>query len=382
MKTIYYLLSIYLLLACSKSTLETLEYDDQDSGLPKVQVLGNMITSQYPSGMPAQWSHDNEPITTFIPNSHSKIMLHGTHHLESVNGSNLVYFGIEVIEGVTRAVLFTYEGKKILSEEVDCPLMSDRHENLYAHHTDAQGNLYLAAFCSTTGYKQASYVYKVSNQLEIEKITMPVNSYFAVFNTSSSIIGLHAQYQHNYIEMTIGYSNLTRWNATLSLEGYNSYELRGAYRNFDGKVVVLVKAVEIDSKRFAYFMFFLDTDENKVTKHVLKLDNKNILMGRGYMEGNDLHLPAYEVSGNKPYTLRINTQTDLQEITATRNDLEVETGAVFGEALFIKKLDGGYYVGGTQQEKACYWVNGKLVKLTAPADHRRSYPIDLLTYRY
>lgn len=162
------ILSAIILIGCNRKDPEP----QQVKGL-KIDVLGVESTKTTSNGIPTIWKAEGGSSTTFIPLNHDKIWLSGVHELQIGGGRNLVYFGTELIAGRVRVVLFTYEGKKVLSDEVDLTLMTDRQENLYAYHTDAQGNLYLHSSCQTTGYRTISYVYKIDNLLGVEKLDMP-----------------------------------------------------------------------------------------------------------------------------------------------------------------------------------------------------------------
>lgn len=379
MNKISFLLLTILFIACDRH--EAPPPQNNPSGKFNIDVLGSASPSTTSGGMPTLWTADGMTNTTFIPLNHPKINLYGVHELQSAGGRNLVYFGTEIIEGVSRIVLFTYEGKKILSKEANLYLMPDRYENLYAHHRDAQGNLYLLTTSQTNNYRYISYAYKVDNLLGIERVEMPTDIYFAVFPTLSGLISLKTTNLASMLTLTIGHQHLGHQELMINLAAYKLIQVRSAYQNLLGKVILLISATDKQTEKPIHFMFNIDVEKKTVMRHILKLEERHYQFGKGMIEDNILLLPGCERNTNKAFYLRIDTQTDLQEVEVTKTDLEIDPKHPTAEALFIQKLDGSVYVGGTQFGKACYWKDGKLVMLKVEEGIVRSYPIEIMGYR-
>lgn len=378
---IFYLLFgcfIFILAACKKKEIDP---NDNNDATPNVEVLGFASTQANNIGLVTLWPANDKPKTNFIPNNHIGLMLYGIHYLLSGGGQNKVYFGTEIINGYSRIILNTYEGKKVLAEETGLDLMADRHENLYAFNKDLNGNLYLLSHCQVTGYRKVSYVYKISNLLEIERIAMPENISFAVFNTANGLIALSSLHQPNHIELTVGFENLTRKKINLDLTGYKDFEIKGAYQNQEAVILLIVKVVKKQTNEHFHFMFSLDITNNKIIRHLLKTNEQQYSLGKGLIEGNILLIPGSERNTNNSFYLRIDTQTDLTELNVTKVDLESDPQYPNAQAHFLQRLDGDIYIGGAQFGKACYWKNGKLVMLQDPENVVRSYPIEISTHR-
>lgn len=351
----------------------------QEEGL-KVDVLGFASTRTTSNGIPTIWTADGGSNTTFIPLNHDKIALSGAHELQTGGGRNLVYFGTELIAGTARIVLFTYEGKKVLSEEVGLTLMTDRQEHLYAHHTDGQGNLYLHSICQTTGYRSISYVYKIDNLLGIEKLDMPVDTPFALFSTPNGLISVKATYLPSSIEVSLGHQFRGIEKIRVDLTGYSEQYVHSAYRNHMGRLVLVVSVIWKEDKKPAYLLVSIDPETGKVIRHALMLPKENYQFGRGIMEGNVLFVPGWERSTNRTFYLRIDTQTDLPELSVTRTELETDPQLRITQALFLQRLNGDIYVGGVQFGRGCYWKDRKLIRLQSEPSIIRSYPIQFLAH--
>lgn len=370
------ILSAIILIGCNRKDPEP----QQGEGL-KIDVLGTESTKTTSNGIPTIWKAEGGSSTTFIPLNHDKIWLSGAHKLQIGGGRNLVYFGTELIAGRARVVLFTYEGKKVLSDEVGLTLMTDRQENLYSHHTDAQGNLYLHSTSQTTGYRNISYVYKVDNQLGIEKLNMPPDVSFALFKIPTGLISLKATYLHGAIEISIAHQIRGIERVRADLTGYSEQYVHSAYYNQMARLVLLVSAVRNADKKPAYLLLSIDPETGKVVHHALKLPTERYNFGKGMMEGNTLSVPGWEKSTNRAFYFRIDTQTDLGELSVTRTELETDPQLPLTKASFLQRINGEIYVGGEQFGKGCYWKDGKIVLLESDPSIVRSYPIQFLAYR-
>jgi len=376
LRIVIVIFSAIILIGCSRKEPEP----QQEEGL-KVDVLGFTSTKTTSNGIPTIWTADGRNNTAFIPLNHDKIWLSGAHELQTGGGRNLVYFGTELIAGRARVVLFTYEGKKVLSEEVGLTLMTDRQEHLYAHHTDGQGNLYLHSTCQTTGYRSISYVYKIDNLLGIEKLDMPVDIAFALFKIPTGLISLKATYLQGAMEVSLAHQVWGIEQIRVDLTGYAEQQVHSAYYNQMGRIVLLVSTMRKDDKKPAYLLVSIDPETGKVVRHALKLPKEKYNFGKGLMEGNMLFVPGWERNTNRVFYFRIDTQTDLSELSLTKTDLETDPQLPLTQALFLQRLDGNIYVGGVQFGKGCYWKEGKLVKLESNPSVIRSYPIQFLGYR-
>ncbi len=370
------ILSAIILIGCNRKDPEP----QQGKGL-KIDVLGVESTKTTSNGIPTIWKAEGGSSTTFIPLNHDKIWLSGAHELQIGGGRNLVYFGTELIAGRVRVVLFTYEGKKVLSDEVDLTLMTDRQENLYAYHTDAQGNLYLHSSCQTTGYRTISYVYKIDNLLGVEKLDMPADISFALFKIPNGLISLKATYLHSAIEISIAHQNRGIEKVRVDLAGYGEQQVHSAYYNQMGRLVLLVSAMKNEDKKPAYLLLSIDPKSGKVVRHALNLPKERYNFGKGLMEGNVLFVPGWERSTNRAFYFRIDTQTDLSELSVTRIELKTDPQLPLTKASFLQRINGEIYVGGEQFGKGCYWKDGKIVHLESGPNVIRSYPIQFLPYR-
>lgn len=370
------ILSAIILIGCNRKDPEP----QQGKGI-KIDVLGVESTKTTSNGIPTIWKAEGGSSTTFIPLNHDKIWLSGAHELQIGGGRNLVYFGTELIAGRVRVVLFTYEGKKVLSDEVDLTLMTDRQENLYAYHTDAQGNLYLHSSCQTTGYRTISYVYKIDNLLGVEKLDMPADISFALFKIPNGLISLKATYLHSAIEISIAHQNRGIEKVRVDLAGYGEQQVHSAYYNQMGRLVLLVSAMKNEDKKPAYLLLSIDPKSGKVVRHALNLPKERYNFGKGLMEGNVLFVPGWERSTNRAFYFRIDTQTDLSELSVTRIELKTDPQLPLTKASFLQRINGEIYVGGEQFGKGCYWKDGKIVHLESGPNVIRSYPIQFLPYR-
>ena len=370
------ILSAIILIGCNRKDPEP----QQGKGL-KIDVLGVESTKTTSNGIPTIWKAEGGSSTTFIPLNHDKIWLSGAHELQIGGGRNLVYFGTELIAGRARVVLFTYEGKKVLSDEVDLTLMTDRQKNLYAHHTDAQGNLYLHSTSQTTGYRNISYVYKVDNQLGIEKLDMPTDISFALFKIPTGLISLKVTYLHGALEISIAHQIRGIEKVRADLKGYGEQHVHSAYYNQMGRLVLLVSAIRNDDKNPSYLLLSIDPETGKVVRHALRLPTERYNFGKGMMEGNILSVPGWEKNNNRAFFFRIDTQTDLRELSVTSTELETDPELPLTKASFLQRINGEIYVGGEQFGKGCYWKDGKIVQLESAPSVIRSFPIQFLPYR-
>jgi len=370
------ILSAIILIGCNGKDPEP----QQGVGI-KIDVLGAASTKTTSNGLSTIWMADGGSSTAFIPLNHDKIWLSGAHELQMGVGRNLVYFGTELIAGRARVVLFTYEGKKVLSDEVGLTLMTDRQENLYAYHTDAQGNLYLHSSCQTTGYRTISYVYKIDNLLGVEKLNMPADISFALFKIPNGLISLKATYLHSAIEISIAHQNRGIEKVRVDLAGYGEQQVHSAYYNQMGRLVLLVSAMKNEDKKPAYLLLSIDPKSGKVVRHALNLPKERYNFGKGLMEGNVLFVPGWERSTNRAFYFRIDTQTDLSELSVTRIELKTDPQLPLTKASFLQRINGEIYVGGEQFGKGCYWKDGKIVHLESGPNVIRSYPIQFLPYR-
>ncbi|CDS93045.1 hypothetical protein BN1088_1431289 [Sphingobacterium sp. PM2-P1-29] len=368
--------SVIILIGCSREDPKVLK----EEGL-KIDVLGAASTKSTSNGIPTIWTADGGSSTAFIPLNHDKIWLSGAHELQSGDGRNLVYFGTELISGRARVVLFTYEGKKILSDEVNLTLMSDRQEHLYAHHTDGQGNLYLHSTCQTTGYRSISYVYKIDNLLGIEKLDMPVDIPFELLKIPTGLISVKATYLHGSMVINLGHQLRGMEQVRVDLTGYAEQLVHSAYVNLMGKLVLLVSAKGKEDKKPVYLLVSTDPETKEVKRHVLNLPKERYSFGKGMMEGNVLFVPGWEKSTNRAFYFRIDTQTDQSELSVNRTDLETDPQLPLTKASFLQRINGDIYVGGEQYGKGCYWKDGKMVSLESDPGVIRSYPIQFLPYR-
>ncbi|WP_158655886.1 hypothetical protein [Sphingobacterium sp. HMA12] len=368
--------SAIILIGCNGKDPEP----QQGEGM-KIDVLGAASTKTTSNGLSTIWMADGGSSTAFIPLNHDKIWLSGAHELQMDGGRNLVYFGTELIGGRARVVLFTYEGKKVLSDEVGLMLMTDRQENLYSYHRDAQGNLYLHSSCQTVGYRTISYVYKIDNLLGIEKLDMPADISFALFKIPTGLISLKATYLHDAIEISIAHQIRGIEKARVDLAGFGDQHVHSAYYNQMGRLVLLVSAMKNEDKKPAYLLLSIDPESGKVVRHALNLPKERYNFGKGIMEGNVLFVPGWERSTNRAFYFRIDTQTDLSELSVTRTELETDPQLPLTKASFLQRINGEIYVGGEQFGKACYWKGGKMVRLESDPSIVRSYPIHFLAYR-
>ncbi|WP_293301253.1 hypothetical protein [Pedobacter sp. UBA4863] len=366
------------LFSCKKSSKNHIIEPRKESF--KVQVLGFSATNTTGVGMATLWTDNERPVTDFIPNNHHKITLYGLHQIISLGYRNLTYFGTELINDYSRIVLFTYEGKKVLSNELSIALAANRHEYLHSFSKDAEGNLYVYAYTETVTYKKVSYIYKISTMLEISKIDMPLEPSFACLFTKAGLVSLHAEHVTNAINLTVSHQRGTRWFANLSLNGYKQYVISDAYSDFEGKVLIMITAVNSTTNKQEKFVFALNIDKNTVMRHKLLLDDRSYSFGKGMVEGNVLYLPGVERNTNKAFYLRIDTQTSLEEIPVSRINLEVDARFPVAQASFLQRLNGEIFVGGTQFGKACYWRSSKLVMLPAINGIMQSHPIEINLY--
>ena len=375
-RNVIFIFYVVILFGCSRPDHKPSKEEDL-----KIDVLGAASTKTTSNGIPTIWMAEGGSKTTFIPFNHDKIWLSGAHALHTVGGRNMVYFGTELIDGRTRVVLFTYDGKKILSDVVRLKLMTDREEYLYAYHTDAHGNLYLYASSKTTGNRNISYIYKIDNLLGIEMVKMPTDISFAIFKTPTGLVSLKATYLHGAIEVSLSHQYRGIEKIMVDLTGYGELYVHSAYYNQMGRLVLLVSAVGNDDKKPSYVLFSLDPETRKVLRHVLNLPSERYSFGKGLMEGNILFVPGWERSANRAFYFRIDTQSDLGEIPVTRTELETDPQLSFTKASFLQRINGDIYVGGEQLGKGCYWKNGKMIHLESDPIIIRSYPIQFLPYK-
>jgi hypothetical protein len=297
---------------------------------------------------------------------------YGAHLAEN---KEIIYFGLENVEVLDRAVAYVGGERKVLSIISGFNLQAFEQEFIYSQLSDGNGNLFL--YCASQRFpadNSRNHIYKITPKGEV---TVKTFNYVcnALLDTE---IGLQVMSDlvvaNGVISGKIIKEDLTTVNFSGQIGNANNYSVM-EYFYHNGKFKLLVR-VSNNTGFVGYELVLIDAKTNQITTQKIEITDNDYVFPKSLIVGNNLIIVANTTTNEQPFTLTIDLNATQPILPAVKTILNKGTKK-YNAIRTIVQRKGKVYILGLQSTNKdftpCYWEDGKLVQFDFKGSQGEAY---------